>query len=128
MGEIPWAKLHGASTHFPIVLTFVAFVCDVVALVWWSKPAAGGIGRVGAGAMIAAALGSLVAVGSGLFLTRGEMWGAGSLGWHHRFVWPAFGLIVGAATWRWVSRDRLTRKSYTLYLAVVLLGAILIGT
>ena len=124
---IPWAKLHGASTHFPIVLTLVALACDLAAAIWWNKPPARGLSAAGAGAMGVAAGGSIVAVVSGLFLVHGAWWGTGALGWHHRLVWPAFALIVGAATWRWLSRDRITRAGQFIYLGVVLVSAGLIS-
>lgn len=127
MAAIPWTKLHGASTHFPIVLTFAAFLCDFSSVVLWPRPIARGSQVAGLCAIVFAAAGSMAAVFSGLFLTRGEFWGAADLGRHHRYVWPALALIVGAATWRWSVRNGLTRPSYAAYLAVVLASLVLVG-
>jgi hypothetical protein len=42
---------------------------------------------------------NLGAVVSGIALTRG-ICGPRNFGWHHRFVWPALGLLVALAVWR----------------------------
>lgn len=77
--------------------------------------------------MTLGALGSVAAVVSGLFLTKGSIWGSGDLGWHHRFVWPAFGLIIAAATWRLLAGENLSRKSYAGYVGVLVLAVGLIS-
>jgi len=70
-----------------------------------------------------AALASLGAVVSGIALTKGDLWGRGDLGWHHRFVWPAFGLLVGLAVWRLVVRDAMSRTGLCLYLILMLVAS-----
>ena len=60
---------------------------------------------------------------SGIALTKGDMWGRGDFGWHHRFVWPAFGLLVALAVWRLVVRDAMSRTGLCLYLVLMLLAS-----
>ncbi|HVU16930.1 MAG TPA: hypothetical protein VHD32_08390 [Candidatus Didemnitutus sp.] len=123
---IPWSKVHGASTHFPIVLTLVAFACDGLAVARWTHPEAHGLRLAGLIGIMLAGFGCVAAVVSGLYLTHGELWGTGALGWHHRFVWPAFALIIGAAAWRWTARPTLTRTQLGGYALVVFAGSLLI--
>jgi len=113
-----WAKLHGASTHFPIAMIFGACAFDGLAVLAWGKPLARNASVAGKYTILIGALGGLLAVVSGLTLTKGELWGGGALRWHHRFVWPAFALMVAAAVWRVSVGDRLTRRSYIAYLMV----------
>src|ERR1700757_5250738 len=102
---IPWDKLHGAMTHFPIALLLFSTACDFVSVAFKKLQFARGLRLVSFYGLAAAALASLVAVVSGIALTKGDMWGRGDFGWHHRFVWPAFGLLVALAVWRLVVRD-----------------------
>jgi len=127
MTTILWAKLHGASTHFPIALTVAAFLCDFAAAVLWARPVARSLGVAGTCAIALSAAGGIAAGVSGVFLTKGELWGAGDLGMHHRFVWPAFVVLVGAATWRLQVGGDITRKAHAAYLCVVGVGVILTG-
>jgi len=124
---IPWVKLHGASTHFPIALTVAAFLCDFAAIILWSRPIARSLGVAGTCAIALSAAGGIAAVVSGVYLTKGELWGAGDLGRHHRYVWPAFIVLVGAAIWRLKTGGVITRRAYVAYLCVVGVGVILIG-
>lgn len=111
-----WAKVHGAATHFPIALSLFATACDLVALLGWNRAHTRTFRDVGMFAMAAAAIGAVPAVISGLLLTRGEAWGEGALRWHHRFVWPAFALIIAAGVWRARMRRDLTRPALAAYL------------
>jgi hypothetical protein len=54
------------------------------------------------------------------------MLGHDAMRFHHLFVWPAFALIVGAATWRVLGRDPLSQRPPVGYLAVAGLAAILV--
>src|ERR1700735_3124786 len=102
---IPWDKLHGAMTHFPIALLMFSTACDFVSVAFKKLSFARGLRLVSFYGLAFAALASLGAVVSGIALTKGDMWGRGDFGWHHRFVWPAFGLLVALAVWRLVVRD-----------------------
>jgi uncharacterized membrane protein len=120
---IPWDKLHGATTHFPIALLLFSTLCDFVSVTFKKLPFARGLRVVSLYGLAVAALGSLGAVVSGIALTKGDLWGRGYLGWHHRFVWPAFGLLVALAVWRSVVRDEISRVGLCLYLVLMLLAS-----
>src|SRR5258708_38635609 len=91
---IPWDKLHGAMTHFPIALLLFSTACDFVSVAFKKLTFARGLRLVSFYGLAVAALGSLGAVVSGISLTKGDLLGRGDLGWHHRFVCPAFGLLL----------------------------------
>jgi uncharacterized membrane protein len=59
-----------------------------------------------------------VAVLSGLVVSAWLFFGQGTLALHHRFVWPAFGLMVGLAVWRWVVREDAAPAAFAVYLVV----------
>ena len=122
-----WAKMHGATTHFPIAMIFGACLCDTAALCCWQKPVSGPLRTAGRYAAVIAALGSIPAVASGLAMTRGDMLGHGDLRWHHLFVWPAFALLVAAAVWRSLVREQLSRRGYAGYVGVICVVAGLIA-
>ena len=65
-------------------------------------------------ALAVAALASLGAVISGIALTKGDMWSRGDFGWHHRFVWPAFRLLLALALWRLVFGGELVLSGGSL--------------
>ena len=120
---IPWDKLHGALTHFPIALLLFSTACDLVSAAFNKQPFARGLRRASFYGLAAAALGSLGAVISGIALTKGDLWGRGDLGWHHRMVWPAFALLVALAVWRLVVRDATSRLGLWLYLIGMLVAS-----
>lgn len=120
---IPWDKLHGATTHFPIALLLFSTLCDFVSVTFKKLPSARGLRLVSFYGLAVAAVGSLGAVVSGIALTKGDLWGRGYLGWHHRFVWPAFGLLVALAVWRLVVRDETSRVGLCVYLILMLLAS-----
>src|SRR5215471_4591465 len=113
---IPWDKLHGAMTHFPIALLLFSTACDFVSVALKKQPFAKGLRLVSLYGLVVAAVASLGAVISGIALTKGNLWGGGDLLSHHRFVWPAFALLVGLAVWRLVVRDAMSRVGLCLYL------------
>ena len=120
---IPWDKLHGATTHFPIALLLFSTLCDFVSVTFKKLPFARGLRLVSFYGLAVAALGSLGAVVSGIALTKGDLWGRGYLGWHHRFVWPAFGLLVALAVWRLVVGCEMSRVGTRVYLILMLLAS-----
>ena len=120
---IPWDKLHGAMTHFPIALLLFSTACDFVSVIFKKLTFARGLRLVSFYGLAVAALASLGAVVSGIVLTKGDMWGRGDFGWHHRFVWPAFGLLLALAVWRLVVRDAMSRTGLCLYLVLMLLAS-----
>jgi hypothetical protein len=72
-------------------------------------------------------LASLAAVVSGLALSNWQIGGTGQLLRHHLFVWPAFALLVGLATWRFLVGYRPSRSAFRIYVGTVLIGCIVIG-
>ena len=120
---IPWDKLHGATTHFPIALLLFSTLCDFVSVTFKQLPFARGLRLVSFYGLAVAALGSLGAVVSGIALAKGDLWGRGYLGWHHRFVWPAFGLLVALAVWRLVVGCEMSRVGTRVYLILMLLAS-----
>ncbi len=120
---IPWDKLHGAMTHFPIALMLFSTGCDFVSVIFKKLTFSKELRVVSFYSLAVAALASLGAVISGIALTKGDMWGRGDLGWHHRFVWPAFGLLVALAVWRLVVRNAMSRYGLCLYLILMLLAS-----
>jgi uncharacterized membrane protein len=124
---IPWDKLHGAMTHFPIALLLFSTACDFVSVTFRKLSFARELRVVSFYGLAAAALASLGAVVSGIALTKGDLWGRGYFAWHHRFVWPAFGLLVALAMWRLVVRDAMSRAGLILYLVLMLLASGLIA-
>ena len=124
---IPWDKLHGAMTHFPIALLLFSTACDFLSVAFKKLAFARELRIVSFYALAAAAVASLGAVVSGIALTNGDMWGRGNFGWHHRFVWPAFALLIALAVWRVLVRDAMSRTGLYLYLTLMLLASGLIA-
>jgi uncharacterized membrane protein len=73
---IPWDKLHGAMTHFPIALLLFSTACDLVSVAFKKLPFARGLRLVSFYGLAVAALVSVGAVVSGIALTKGDMWAA----------------------------------------------------
>ena len=124
---IPWDKLHGAMTHFPIALLLFSTACDFVSVMLKKLPFAREFRSVSLYALPVAALASVGAVISGIVLTKGDLWGRGDFAWHHRFVWPAFGLLMALAVWRLVVREAMSRFGLCLYLILMLLASGLVA-
>ena len=113
-----WSKLHGAATHFPIALMLVSAFCDAVVFgvrdLEWRR----GLRFTSGITIVLGALGSYAAVLSGLVLARWQVWGHATLLRHHQFVWPAFALMTGLATWRIATRGRAPTKVYLVLMAL----------
>jgi uncharacterized membrane protein len=127
MDSLFWAKLHGATTHFPIACALCSCACDAVGLAFAQRPGARDLRAVGYWTMIAAALGTFPAVVSGLVMTRGSVLGHGAMRWHHLFVWPAFGLLIALAVWRVVVGTNATRSMLIGYLALAVVAGGLVS-
>src|SRR5476651_2455628 len=95
-----WAKAHGATTHFPFALTLCSGALDAAGFALAGRPIVRELHAAGYWTLLLGALGSVPAVWSGLLMTKGSVLGHGALRMHHLFVWPAFALLVGLATWR----------------------------
>ena len=122
-----WAKLHGASTHFPVALALVAAFFDGLAFTHPRSPERASLHAAGRLTLLLGALGTIPAVLSGVFLTRGEVLGHDALLFHHLFVWPAFAAIVGLSLWR-RRIDEEKRKVFAAYVALLFLaGGLMTG-
>jgi len=118
---IPWEQFHGAMTHFPIALLLFSAGCDLVSVVLRKFAFARELRRVSFYGLAFSAVASVGAVLSGIALTKGNMWGRSDLGWHHRFIWPAFSLLMALAVWRLIVRDEMSRTGLWLYLTLMLM-------
>jgi uncharacterized membrane protein len=126
MDHATWAKLHGASVHFPIALVLCSGALDASGCCFPGVAIRRGLHAAGYWTMVLGAVGTVPAVVSGLVMTRGVLLGHDLLRWHHLFAWPAFALIVGVATWRVLADDFSSRKTALRYLAAVGLCAALV--
>jgi uncharacterized membrane protein len=127
MNSLFWERAHGGLTHLPIALNFAAAFFDSLAFFCRRSSRRREFKAIGYWLVIIGALSSFGAVFSGLVLTKGVVSGTGPVLWHHYFVWPAFTLIVGLATWRLLVGRDPTRRAFTLYLAMMFLGCSFMG-
>ena len=114
-----WSKLHGASTHFPVALIFVSALCDVGSLFSKEVERRRGFRFAGTVTIVLGALGGYAAVLTGLVITKGQVWGQATLLRHHQFVWPAFALMTGLATWRIFAPVEHSRRAANIYLVLM---------
>ena len=121
-----WAKIHGATVHFPIALILCSGALDALGLFFPAPAIRRGLHAAGYWTMILGAAGTVPAVVSGLFMSRGVMLGHDTLRLHHLFAWPAFALSVGLATWRALASDFAARNAPAGYLVAAVLAAVLV--
>jgi uncharacterized membrane protein len=123
-----WSKMHGATTHFPIALMLVATICDTAA---YASPRDGELRRnfrfCGTITVLLSAISSYAAVLSGLVSSKWSVWGHATLLRHHQFIWPAFALMTGLATWRVLHPKEPTQKAEKIYIACLFLTAALVS-
>jgi uncharacterized membrane protein len=113
-----WEMMHGGSTHLPIALMLVSAVSDGLGCLIKTDQVRDRFYVAGFIMLIAGTLGVFPAVLSGLMLARWEIGGDGALFWHHVFLWPAFGLLIGLSVWRIIVR-RQAFPDWSLYLSAV---------
>ena len=118
-----WAKMHGATTHFPFALVVCAAGFDTAALLLPGRRWTSELQFAGYWAIVIAAIGSIGAVASGIVMTRGSIIGHGMLRLHHLFAWPAFALLIALATWRVAVGRQTTRRWMTLYVIALVVAA-----
>jgi uncharacterized membrane protein len=121
-----WAKVHGATVHFPIALVLCSGALDASGFLFPGLARRWGLHEAGYWSMLLGALGTVPAVASGLAMSRGVMLGQGIVRFHHLFVWPAFAIIVGLATWRVFGTGPVGRRVPAAYLVVVGIAAVLV--
>jgi uncharacterized membrane protein len=127
MNSLFWERAHGGFTHFPIALMFAATFFDVLAFFWRRPAKRRNFRAIGYWLVIFGALGSFGAVFSGLVLSKGTIAGTGAVLRHHLFVWPAFALIVGLATWRFLVGNNPSRRAFAVYLGTMIVASAVIG-
>jgi len=119
-----WPKLHGASVHFPIALAMAAALFDGLGYIWpGSSPRKAQLQAAGYFTIILGAAGTIPAVLSGLFMTKGDVLGHDALLFHHLFVWPAFAGLIGLGVWRALVGDKASLRGFAIYLVVLYLTA-----
>ncbi len=118
MNQTFWARMHGGATHFPIALLMVSVVFDHAGFWWRDELRRREFHSFGFYSLLIAAAASPVAVLSGIALSKGILLGTGMLALHHYFIWPAFGLLIGLAVWRLVTRERASRRARGCYLTL----------
>jgi uncharacterized membrane protein len=121
-----WAKIHGAAVHFPIALVLCSGALDASGFLFPRLASRRGLHAAAYWTIVLGAVGTVPAVVSGLIMSNGVMLGHDTLRLHHLFVWPAFALIIGIATWRMLGDDVAAKKPPLGYLAAVGLAAILV--
>ena len=113
-----WAKVHGATVHFPLALALGSSVLDFAAFALGTRPLTRDLHTAGYWMMVGGAAGSIPAVMSGLLMTKGTLLGHGALRMHHLFAWPAFALLIGLAVWRVSTGPYATRPMFAGYLVL----------
>ncbi len=127
MNSLFWARLHGGTTHFPIALIFGAALFDTLSFLCPRSRRGRDFRIIGFWLVTLGALGSFGAVFSGLALSKWQIGGTGQLFRHHLFVWPAFALIVGLATWRVLVGYNPSRRAFQFYIGTILISCVVIG-
>jgi uncharacterized membrane protein len=125
-----WVKMHGGTTHFPIALLMASALFDLAALAVpenLAKSRRAGFRAAGFYTLILGGVGSMGAVLSGLVISRGQLWGRGSLAHHHIFLWPAFGLLTSLVIWRLVVGNHASNRFFRMYLGMAFITAALMG-
>ena len=117
-----WANLHGGSTHFPIALMIASVLFDAAAY-FGRELYRRDLHAAGYYALLLGAAATFVAVVSGLVISAWVFFGDGKLAVHHDYVWPAFGLMIALAVWRWVVRDTASRPAFAIYLVCAAITA-----
>src|SRR2546427_10757508 len=87
MNALFWQRLHGGSTHFPIVLLLASVAFDFIACRLRDMSLRRGLHAAGLGSAIVGVLGGCGAVVSGLVMTGGQVLRSGQEKMHHLFVW-----------------------------------------
>jgi uncharacterized membrane protein len=126
MNSENWAKMHGATVHFPIALILCSGALDALGFFFPVPAIRRGLHAAGYWTIMLGAAGTVPAVVSGLVMSRGVMLGHDTLRLHHLFAWPAFALIIGLATWRALASDFTARKAPAGYLVAACSAAVLV--
>jgi uncharacterized membrane protein len=126
MNSEMWARMHGATVHFPIALMLGSGALDALGFFFPGLAIRRGLHVASYWMTILGALGTAPVVVSGLVMSKGVVLGHDALRYHHLFAWPAFALIVGIAVWRAFAGDFSTKGAPAAYVATVGFAAALI--
>lgn len=116
MDAIFWQRLHGGSTHLPIVLLPLSGIFEVVALRLRDDAARRAVHSAGAALAGIGILGGVTAVLGGLVMTHGSVLGNGEEKLHHLFVWPGFLISIVLVAWRLFSWRQVSPCLLRFYL------------
>ncbi|MEP7072210.1 MAG: c-type cytochrome [Verrucomicrobiota bacterium] len=111
-----WLRIHGGSTHFPIVLLAVSVLFDLLASFWPNESRREGFRHAGFLSAVLGLAGAIVAAVSGIAISRGKLLGTGLLLRHHQFVWPGIALALSLIVWRLIARHRASAAAFRFYL------------
>jgi mono/diheme cytochrome c family protein len=117
MTGLLWQRLHGGSTHLPIVLLPLSLVFDLIALRQRDSATRRAFNSAALALAFTGLAGGCAAVIAGLAMTHGELLGTGKEKVHHLFVWPAMTLSVALGAARFFFRRNLTGARLWSYLA-----------
>jgi len=126
MGKEFWLRVHGGSTHFPIVLLAVSVLFDVLGFYWPDRSVRRGLHFAGFCAALIGVSFTFVAVASGLLISNWRTLGSGSLLRHHIFVWPVFGISIALVVWRLIMRERASSYTFAIYLVGMVAASALV--
>ena len=125
MDAMFWQRLHGGSTHLPIVLLPLSVIFDFVGLRMRAEAARRAFHSAGVALAFAGVLGGCAAVIAGLAMTRGNMLGSGAEKLHHLFVWPGFIISIVLVAGRLFLLRQLSPGSLRAYLVGMLIASAL---
>lgn len=120
-----WQRVHGGSTHFPMVLLLASAVFDVMAGRTRDDSLRRGLRAAGFGSATVGVLAAVAAVLAGLAMTRGRTLGSGYERMHHLFVWPGFTTSVVLVAWRYFRRGIIPERVGGVYLAGMFCSSLL---
>ena len=126
MGKEFWLRVHGGSTHFPIVLLAGSVLFDVLGFYWPDRSVRRGLHFAGVCAALVGVSFTFVAVASGLLISNWRTLGSGSLLRHHIFVWPVFGISIALVVWRLIMGERASSYTFAIYLVGMVAASALV--
>ena len=116
MDGLFWQRLHGGSTHLPIVLLPLSVVLDFVASRSREAVSRRSFHIAGFATALTGTLGGCAAVIAGLAMTHGDFFGSGEEKSHHLFVWPAFIISFVLVAGRLLLRGQISPRGLRTYL------------
>lgn len=125
MNSVFWTRLHGGVTHFPIAFIFGAALFDALGFFGSSRQRE--FRMTGYYLLVVGGAASFAAMLSGLAVSKWNACGTGLLLRHHLFVFPAFMLVVGLASWRIAVGNNLPKRPFAIYPSVLAITCALFG-